>query len=268
VLLTLNAGNTNISLGAYDGSTLLAHWRLASDPRRTADEYAVILLGLFEGRGLPARGVTGAAVCSVVPRLTPALVEACSGWFGCQPLVVGPDVRTGLRLAYEDPRELGPDRIANAVAAYEKYGGPVVVADLGTATTVDAVSAEGVFLGGAIAPGIGTSLDALYQRASRLHRIELAAPASAIGRSTAECLRSGVIFGFAGQVDALVRRMAAEMGAKPRVVATGGFCQLVGGASQTVELIEPFLTLEGIRIIFEGNARTPARAGPPAVEQE
>jgi type III pantothenate kinase len=248
VLLAIDIGNTNIVLGLYEGETLRGHWRVATDPRRTADEYAVIVRSL--AGACQSAAVGGVAVCSVVPAVTPALLEMSRSHLGQEPLVLGPDTYAGIDIEYDSPHDVGPDRIANAVAAYEKYGGPTIVADFGTATTYDAVSAGGAFLGGAIAPGIGISIEALFQRAARLGRVPLKRPSGAIGRTTAGCLQSGIIFGFAGQADAMVRRIAEEIGGRPRVIATGGLAGLVAEATSTIELVDPMLTLDGLKLIY------------------
>lgn len=253
MLITLNIGNTNTSGAAWDGQRPAAAWRLRTDPGRTADEYAVVLGALLAHHGVDRRRVNAVALCSVVPSLTPVFAAVAGTCWGVEPLVVHPGLSLGIRLGYENPGELGADRIANAVAAYSRYGGPVIVVDLGTATTVDAVTADGVFEGGAIAPGVGISSEALFRRAARLSGVQLTMPERAIGRSTAAGLRSGIVFGFAGQVDALVARVSAELGGPALVVATGGLASLIQPASHTIREIEPLLTLEGIRLIHDRN---------------
>jgi type III pantothenate kinase len=250
VLFVIDIGNTNIVIGLYEGERLSCHWRVSTGPQRTADEYAMVLRSLFRYAGTGFDAVTAIAVSSVVPPLTPAIVEMCRAYFGLEPLVVGPDTDTGLCIKYENPQDVGADRIVNSVAAYAKYGGPLVVVDLGTATTFDVISADGCYLGGAIAPGIGISAEALFQRAARLSRIELVRPKTAIGTNTAASMQSGIIFGFAGQVDALVRRISAELGGLPRVIATGGLAELICSDCSTIEAVDPFLTLEGLRLIY------------------
>lgn len=264
MLLVADVGNTNIVIGLYEGERLLFHWRISTEPRRTADEHAMVLRSLLAHRGMELEAIDAVALSSVVPAVTPAMVEVCGEYLGLEPLVVGPQTPTGLRLCYDNPLEIGADRIVNAVAAYSRYGGPLIVVDFGTATTFDAITGDGSYLGGAIAPGVGISIEALYERAARLWRVDLFRPKTAIGRDTAGSVRSGVIFGFAGQVDAMVRRIAAELGGSPRVVATGGLAELVCGECSTVERIDPFLTLEGLRLVHERNARTPPRPLPEA----
>lgn len=252
MLLAIDVGNTNLVLGVYAGPELRGHWRLSSDQRRTADEYGAAVTALLARGGIPE--VSGAAICSVVPALTPVIAQMCRSYLGQEAMVLGNEGYPGLEIAYDRPEDLGADRIANAVAAYDKYGGPTIVADFGTATTYDAISGSGAFLGGAIAPGIGISTEALFQRAARLGRVPLVRPAAAIGRSTAGCLQSGIIYGFAGQADAMVRRIASELGGSPRVIATGGLATLVAGVSDTIELVDPMLTLDGLRLVY-GRAR-------------
>jgi type III pantothenate kinase len=255
LLLVVDIGNTNVVSGLYDGPRLLVHWRLATDPRRTADECAMSLVELFRHSGHEFGAVRHIAISSVVPPVTPTLVDVARRYFGCDPLIVGPETYTGMPVLYDNPQEVGADRIVNAVAAYEKHGGPLVIVDFGTATTFDAVTADGEYLGGAIAPGIGISVEALFQRAARLTRVQLRRPAAAIGRTTEASLQSGIVFGFAGQVDAMVRRIAAELGGRPLVIATGGLAPFVAEESVTIERIDPLLTLEGLRIIHERNQK-------------
>ncbi len=257
MLLTVDVGNTETTVGAFDGATLAHHWRLATVPTRTADEQALLFAGLLDRAGLafwpgsPGAPLTGMSISSVVPALTPTLRDLAVRHLGLEPVVVGPGVRTGLRIRTEDPREVGADRVANAVAVLALYTGPAVVVDFGTATTFDALSADGELLGSAIAPGIQVSLGALTERAAQLRRVELRPPRSVIGRSTVEALRSGVVFGTAGQVDGMVRRIAAELGGDPVVMATGGLAEVVLAACETVHQHEPWLTLHGLRLVHD-----------------
>lgn len=251
MLLALDIGNTNIVIGLFDGQSLVGHWRLATDTRRTADEYALALQALLAQAGRTPSEITAVALSSVVPPLTPVIVGLLEQQYPAEVLVVGPDTDTGMPLRYLKPYEIGADRIVNAVAAYQKYGGPLVVVDFGTATTFDAVSADGAYLGGAIAPGIGISIEALFQRAARLAGVELAAPEQAIGQTTEAGLQAGIVFGFAGLVDELVRRISAELPERPHVIATGGLADLVAGEASTIEHVDPLLTLEGLRLIHE-----------------
>ncbi len=264
MLLAIDAGNTQTMIGVFDRAELVHHWRVASVADRTADEHALLVNGLLEHQGLElGRSVDGVAISSVVPRLTQALREMVQRYCACTALVVEPGVRTGLAILTDNPREVGADRVANAVAAFAAYGGPAVVVDFGTATTFDAVSARGDYLGGAIAPGIEISMSALAEHAAQLRRVELVAPRSVVGRNTVEALQSGIVLGFAAQVDGMVRRMVAELGGRAVVVATGGLAPAVLDACETVERYDPWLTLQGLRIIFDRNAEAapaPSRA--------
>ncbi len=258
MLLVIDIGNTNIVAGVYrereSSDGLLHHWRLSTDPERTADEYGLLFKGLFDYDGLDLRAVKAVIISSVVPHLTPALEWMAEQYLGRKPLIVGPGIKTGMNILYEDPKEVGADRIVNTVAAHARHGpGPLIVVDFGTATTFDAVAADGAYLGGAIAPGIGISTEALFQHAAKLSRIELVRPKSVIGRTTVTSMQSGIIFGFAGQVDELVRRMKEELGPQTKVVATGGFAPLISKETSTIDVVDPFLTLEGLRLIYLKN---------------
>jgi type III pantothenate kinase len=257
-LLVIDIGNTNVSLGLFDypgdaKAKLAEHWRMSTHREVTSDEVAITLRALFEAAGRRAAEVDDVILSSVVPPLQPIWERVSSKLFDRPALVVGPGIKTGMPVRYENPREVGADRIVNAVAAFEFFGGPVIAVDFGTATTFDCVSERGEYLGGAIFPGIHTAMEALFSRASMLHRVEIARPRSVIGRTTTTALQSGLLFGYAGVVDSMVERIRAELGETARVVATGGLAQRVANETRTIERVEPFLTLEGLRIIFEKN---------------
>ncbi|MDQ7843486.1 MAG: type III pantothenate kinase [Armatimonadota bacterium] len=263
MLLALNINNTQIKIGGYRGTDLLFHWRIATDREKTDDEYAMILRELFRHIGLQFAQVESVAISCVVPPLTDVFERLCRRYFGVVPLIVGPGVRTGMRIHYENPKEVGADRICNAVAVYEKYGGPAIVVDFGTATHYTVVSAKGEFLGGAIAPGLGISVRALAEHAAQLPHVELVKPGGIIARSTVTAMQAGIIYGFVGQVEEIVRRMKAELGGSATVVATGGWAEVVLEECRCFDHYDPLLTLEGLRIIYERN-RVPEAARPPA----
>ena len=257
MLLCLDVGNTNIHLGVFRGAELLAHWDISNNRDRSADELGLLLVQLFGSRGLEPAGLRGAAIASVVPMVTGTIADAVRRTFAVEPFVLGPDVDTGIDVRYDDPREVGADRVANAVGGFAKYGGPLIVVDFGTATTFDAIAVDGAYLGGAIAPGLRISIEALSQRAARLPRIDLVRPLRAIGTNTAASMQSGIIFGYAGLVEALVDRIAREIGGTPRVIATGGLAELIVRETGAVPVVDQHLTLEGLRLLWE--RRTSAR---------
>ncbi|MEL7565198.1 MAG: type III pantothenate kinase [Dehalobacterium sp.] len=253
MLLAIDAGNTNIVLGIYQNNTLISHWRVSTDRQKTADEYGILLRNLFDFQGHQFSDITAVAIASVVPPLMTSLEEMSRNYFGITPLIVGPGVKTGMPLKFDNPKEIGADRIVNAVAAYEIYGGPLIVVDFGTATTFDVVTKHGEYIGGAIAPGIGISTEALFMRAAKLPRVELVKPQNVITKNTINGIQAGIIFGFTGQVDGIVKRMKKELGEDPFVVATGGLAQLISTESETIQKVDPWLTLEGLRIIYLKN---------------
>ncbi|HHY45539.1 MAG TPA: type III pantothenate kinase [Firmicutes bacterium] len=259
MLLAIDVGNTKIAIGVYSDGNMVRHWRISTGRNQTEDEYGMFLTSLLHGGGVTPQDIDGAVLACVVPPVTPVLEKTVSKYLGVEPLVVGPGVKTGINIKYENPKEVGPDRIAHAVAAVKKYGAPVVIIDFGTATTFDAVSAKGEYLGGIICPGILTSLEALFEKAAKLPRIELSKPRRAIGRTSAESMQSGMIYGFAGMVDSMVKRLAAEMRAKPYVVATGDLAETVSQESASIQAVDPFLALDGLRLIHEMNV--PANPG-------
>ena len=256
MLLVFDVGNTNIVLGLYDGDKMIYHWRAATNELKTADEYAASLGMMFQLDGVTFDMVTDIIISSVVPPVNPTLEYLCRRYFHVEPMMVGPGMKTGLNILYDNPRELGADRIVNAVAGITLYGGPLIIIDLGTATTFCAIDEKKRYLGGAVTPGIGISMEALFQRASKLPRIELTPASSVICKNTVSAMQSGIYYGAIGQVDGIVRRMKKEMGYKEiKVIATGGLADLIASQSETINVIDPLLTLKGLYILFKKNRK-------------
>ncbi len=248
MLLAVDVGNTQTVFGLYDGEKLAEHWRVATEEHRTGDE-----LGIMLGRLLDVATITGICLSSTVPTLIRAYEEWAERWTGARLLVLGPGTKTGIPIRYDDPREVGPDRIANSVAALERYGAPCIVVDFGTSTNFDVVSPAGEYVGGVLAPGIEISMDALFARAARLVKVDFVEPPTVIGKTTAAALQSGLVYGFAGQVDRIVEQIRGELGAEARCIATGGLAELIAPHARTVEKVDPWLTLEGLRIVWSRN---------------
>ena len=253
MLLTIDIGNTHVVLGLFDGTMLLHHWRIGTHRQDTSDECAATLRSLFELAGVERSTVSDAIISCVVPPLQPIFERTCEKLLRRTPLVVGPGIRTGIPIRVDNPREVGADRIVNAVATVELMGTPAIAIDFGTATSFDCISSAGEFVGGAIFPGVFVSLEALVSRASKLSSVEIVRPPNVIGRNTVHNLQSGMVFGYAGMVDTMVRRMRKELGEDARVVATGGLAGLIAAETETIERVEPFLTLEGLRLIYTRN---------------
>jgi type III pantothenate kinase len=254
MLLALDVGNTNTVVGVFDGVALKVNWRLSTRRTGTSDEYGIFIKSLFDFAGLDFRAVTAVILSTVVPTVQGPLEEMSRQFFGVEPMVVGPGIKSGMPILYDAPREVGADRIVNAVAAFAEYGGPCIVVDFGTATTFDAISAQGEYLGGAICPGIGISAEALFQRAAKLPRVEITRPKAVVGKTTVHSMQSGLFYGYLALVEGLVARMRNELGGSPKVIATGGLANLLLAGSSIVDRVDPLLTLTGLRILFERNA--------------
>ena len=253
MLFCIDIGNTNIKLGLFDKDKIRAHWRIATDHTRLTDEYAMLLLNLFATQQIRISDVTGVAISSVVPALTPVFADLSKNYLKQTPLIVGPGIKTGMSIRTDHPAEVGTDLIVNAIAARQVYGVPVIVISFGTATAFSAVSAQGDFVGVAIAPGVGTGAESLFHFAAKLPQVELARPPHAIGKNTTHSIQSGLVFGYAGLVEGIVKRMSAELGGHARVVATGGLAPLIAAETNVIEVVEPDLTLVGLRLIYEMN---------------
>jgi type III pantothenate kinase len=255
MLLAIDIGNTNITLGVYEGQDLKTHWRMATDHHRLADEYGLTLAGLLEHASLDVNAIDAIAMASVVPPLTGTFVQACEDYVGRTPLVVDAGVKTGVRVKYDDPKQVGADRVVDAAAAYKLYGGPACIVDFGTATTFDAISTEGDYLGGAIAPGLGISAEALFLHASKLPRVDLQRPPAVIGRNTVHSMQSGLLFGYVGLVEGMVARFRVELGLHMNVIGTGGLVEVFAKETRVIDVVAPWLTLDGLRIIWELNQK-------------
>ena len=257
ILLVVDIGNSNVSLGIYDyredQAALTQHWRLATHPEQTSDEISIALRALFEQEKRDSSEVTDVMLSSVVPPMVPLWERVSIKLFGQSPIIVGPGIKTGMPVRYDNPHEVGADRIVNAVAALELYGGPIIAVDFGTASTFDCISEQGEYVGGVICPGIHISMEALFDRASKLHRVEISRPRAVIGKTTTHALQSGLLFGYAGMVDSMVARIRSELGEDAGVIATGGLARRIANESEVIEEVVPFLTLEGLRILFEKN---------------
>jgi type III pantothenate kinase len=253
MLLAVDVGNTQTVLGVFDGERLVEHWRVATESERTGDELAALLADLLELRSLSFDDISGFCLCSAVPMLVRAYQDLVERHLEVRLLILGPGTRTGIPILYDDPREVGPDRIANAVAARERYGAPCIVVDFGTSTNFDAVSADGEYVGGVLAPGIEISMDALFARAARLTKVDFVEPATVIGKTTVSSLQSGLVYGFAGQVDGIVEHMRAELGDGAPAIATGGLAELIAPHAKTIEKVDPLLTLDGLRLVWDRN---------------
>ena len=256
MLLCIDLGNTNTTFAIFAGKELLGDWRIRTDHQKMPDEYGVLMASLLERAGHPPYGVDGICLCSVVPPLTDIFVRACESFFNVSPLVIRAmvGVNIGVKIGYDDPREVGADRLADAAAVFRLYGGPACVVDFGTATTFNAISASGDYVGGAICPGIGISADALFSRTSKLPRVELIAPPKVIGTNSINSIQSGLLFGYASLVEGMVARFRAELGPDTKVIATGGWAELMSHETRCIDVIDPLLTLKGLQIIWELNS--------------
>ena len=253
MLLAIDVGNSNNVIGLFSGEKLLTHWRIRTEWNRTADEYWVLIKEFILLNDVETETIDDIIIACVVPPLVPILQGMAKKYFLCEPLIVGPGVKTGISILYRNPSEVGADRIVNSVAAFEKYGGPLIIVDFGTATTFDVVSNKGEYLGGSIFPGVQISLEALFKNTAKLPRVDMTLPEKVIGKSTVESLRSGAVYGFSGMVEAIVRQIKDELGQSARVIATGGVLDWITNKTSVIDTLDPFLTLDGLRIIYEKN---------------
>jgi type III pantothenate kinase len=253
LVCVFDVGNTNMAIGVFDDRNLVGHWRIRTDTMRTCDEYGINISELFCLNNLKLGQINAVVVSSVVPSVMMELEWMSAKYFNCKPLVVGPGIKTGLAIKYDTPREVGADRVVNAVAGFHKYGGPLIIVDFGTATTFCVINRNGDYLGGAIAPGIKISSEALVSRAAKLPRVELIKPKSLIGKNTISSIQSGIIYGFVGQVEGIITRMKRELGYDPKVVATGGLAGIIAGETDCIDVIDDLLSMEGLRLIYELN---------------
>ncbi|PAQ14841.1 pantothenate kinase [Bacillaceae bacterium SAOS 7] len=253
MIFVLDVGNTNTVLGVYENDVLKYHWRIETNRNKTEDEYGMIIKNLFEHEGLTFSQIDGMIISSVVPPIMFSLEKMCQKYFNIKPLIVGPGIKTGLNIKYENPREVGADRIVNAVAAIHEYGSPLIIVDFGTATTYCYIDEGGHYMGGAIAPGINISTEALYSRAAKLPRIEIVRPGQIVGKNTVAAMQAGILFGYVGQVDGIVNRMKAQSKKTPTVIATGGLAPLIAEEATSIDVVDPFLTLKGLCLIYKRN---------------
>ena len=258
MLLVIDVGNTNTVLGLYDGKELIHDWRVRTVVDHTVDEYGMLILTLYKNSRISSKAISDIIISCVVPPMLNILESVCTKYFGVKPLIVGPGMKTGMPIFYDNPKEVGADRIVNAVAAYEKYRQALIIVDFGTATTFDYVSPKGEYMGGCIAPGIMISSEALFNRAAKLPRVELSKPRSVITKDTVSGMQAGIMFGYAGLVDGIVERMKAEVSSEPLVVATGGLANVIAREAKHINVVDEMLTLDGLRIIFTRNRPNPA----------
>lgn len=254
MILVVDIGNTNIVFGLFDGGEIICDWRVGTDKQKTSDEYGLLFKNLLEFRNIEIETVKGAAISCVVPTILSTITTAVNTYFNVESVVVGPGVKSGMPILYHNPKEVGADRICNGVAAFEKQGGSVIVVDFGTATTFDCISEKGEYMGGLITPGLTISAEALYREASKLPRVEIVKPDHVIGKTTVESMQAGIVYGYAGLVDGIVENIAAEMDTTPGVIGTGGSAGLISSESKAIESVDEFLTLKGLKLIYDRNS--------------